>query len=53
MSRRQRRNMIDRGHPDLSPVRQRSLLGISRSSLYYQPTAARAQGLELMAMMDR
>jgi len=53
MSRRQRRTMIDRGHPKLSMVRQCALLDISRSSLYYQPTAASAQDLELMAMMDR
>src|SRR3990172_2868498 len=53
MSRRQRRTMIDRGHPKLSMARQCALLDISRSSLYYQPTAASAQDLELMAMMDR
>ncbi len=53
MSRCQRRAMIDRGHPRLSLVRQCALLGISRSSLYYQPTGAGAQDLELMALMDR
>jgi putative transposase len=45
--------MIDRGHPRLSLVRQCALLGISRSSLYCQPTGAGAQDLELMALMDR
>jgi putative transposase len=45
--------MIDREHPRLSQVRQCALLGISRSSLYYQPTAASAQDLELMALLDR
>lgn len=53
MSRSQRLDMIDRGHPGLSLVRQCSLLGISRSSLYYQPVPASAEDLELMALMDR
>ena len=34
-------------------MHQCALLGISRSSLYYQPTGAGAQDLELMALMDR
>jgi putative transposase len=45
--------MIDRGHSKLSLTRQCALLGISRSALYYQPAAASAQDLELMALMDR
>ena len=45
--------MTHRGHPRLSLVRQCALLGICRSSLYYQPAAASAQDLELMALMDR
>jgi putative transposase len=53
MSRSQRLGMIDREHPELSLVRQCSLLGISRSSLYYQPVSASAEDLELMARMDR
>lgn len=53
MSRSQRLDMIDREHPELSLVRQCSLLGISRSSLYYQPVPASAEDLELMALMDR
>ena len=53
MSRPQRLDMIDREHPELSLVRQCSLLGISRSSLYYQPAPARAEDLELMALLDR
>ena len=53
MSRCQRRAMIDRGHPRLSLVRQCALLGISRSSLYYETTGAGAQDLELMALMDQ
>jgi putative transposase len=41
--------MIDRDHPRLSQVRQCALLGISRSSLYYQPAGASAHDLELAA----
>jgi putative transposase len=53
MSRSQRLGMIDREHPELSLVRQCSLLGVSRSSLYYQPAPASAEDLELMALLDR
>lgn len=53
MSRSQRRAMIDREHPQLSLVRQCALLGLSRSSLYYLPTEAGAEDLELMALIDR
>ena len=41
--------MIGREEPKLSLVRQCALLGISRSSLYYLPTEAGAEDLELMA----
>lgn len=53
MSRSQRLGMIDRERPELSLVRQCSLLGVSRSSLYYQPVPASAEDLELMALLDR
>jgi putative transposase len=53
MSRPQRLAMIDREHPKLSLVRQCSLLGVSRSSLYYQPAPAAVEDLELMALLDR
>ena len=53
MSRSQRLAMLDRKHPKLSLVRQCSLLGISRSSLYYQRVPTRGEDLELMARMDR
>ena len=53
MSRPQRLDMIDREHPKLSLVRQCSLLRISRSSVYYRRVPARAEDLELMALMDR
>ena len=44
--------MIDREEPKLSLVRQCALLGISRSSLYYLPTEAGAEDLELMALIS-
>ena len=53
MSRSQRLDMIHREHPQLSLVRQCSLLRISRSSLYYRPAPASGEDLELMARMDR
>ena len=53
MSRSQRRAMIDREEPKLSLVRQCALLGISRSWLYYLPTEAGAEDLELMALIDQ
>ena len=37
MSRERRRGMVDRRHPTLSTLRQCTLLGISRSSVYYRP----------------
>ena len=54
MSRPQRLDMIDRESASGgSLVRQCSLLGISRPSLYYQPAPASAEDLELMALLDR
>jgi hypothetical protein len=43
MSRSQRLAVIDREHPKLSLAHQYSLLGISRSSLYYQPAPVSEQ----------
>ena len=51
-----RQAMIDRGHKQLSLVRQCTLLNISRASVYYRPVSTSlrlAEGLELMARMDR
>ena len=53
MSRSQRWAMIDREEPKLSLVRQCALLDISRSSLYYLPTEAGAEDMELMALIDQ
>jgi putative transposase len=53
MSRWQHLEMINREHPELSLVRQCSLLGISRSSLYYRPAPVSDRDLELMVLLDR
>ena len=53
MNRSLRQAMIDRGHKQLSLVRQCTLLNISRDSVYYRPVSTRAEDLELMARMDR
>lgn len=44
--------MIELGHPDLSIQRQCALLGLPRSSFYYQPAAESAFNLELMRRID-
>jgi putative transposase len=43
--------MIDRGHPHLSISRQAELLGISRSTVYYQPQIDQ-EDLQLMRLID-
>ena len=53
MNRSLRQAMIDRGHKQLSLVRQCTLLNISRASVYHRPVSTRAEDLELMARMDR
>ena len=44
--------MIDVGHPALSVRRQCELLGLSRSSLYYEPAGETAEDLRLMRLID-
>ena len=53
MSPARRQQMVDRKHPSLSLVRQCALLGVSRSSIYYQPRAASTEDLSLMSEIDR
>ena len=53
MSRHERRDIIDRGHSELSVVRQCELLDISRSSVYYNPVEASEYELGLMGLIDR
>src|SRR4051812_4393530 len=48
----QKRFLIDVGHPELSVRRQCELLGLSRSSLYYQPCGGTAEELRLMRRID-
>jgi len=45
--------VVDRQHPSLSVVRQCTLLDISRSGLYYQPTGISEENLTLMKLIDR
>ena len=44
--------MIDRNHTKLSISRQCSLLGLSRSSLYYKPRATSGNDIDLMHAVD-
>jgi putative transposase len=53
LSAEQQRALIDPCHPALSVRRQCALLGLSRSTLYYQPAAETEENLRLMALIDR
>lgn len=44
--------MIEREHPEFSMRRQCELIGLSRSSLYYQPVGESAYNLRLMRLLD-
>lgn len=44
--------MIEPGHPELSIVKQCELLGLARSSYYYQPAAESEENLHLMRLLD-
>jgi putative transposase len=46
------RKLVDHDHPELSISRQCVLLGLSRSTLYYRPTAVRESTLRIMARID-
>ncbi len=45
--------LIERGHPNLSISRQCALLGINRSSFYYDPIPESAENLHIMAALDK
>lgn len=47
------RPLIEAGHPELSVRRQCELLGLSRSSLYYEPVSETAENLRLMRLIDQ
>ena len=53
MSPGRRREMVNREHPSLPIVRQCTLLGVGRSSLYYRAKGASEADLSLMREMDR
>lgn len=44
--------LVEPRHPNLSVVRQCELLGLPRSSYYYEPVAASAEDLRLMRLID-
>src|SRR3954463_5649524 len=44
--------MIEAGHPGLSVRRQCQLLGLNRSSLYYEPAGETPENLRLMRLID-
>ena len=44
--------MVDHDHPELSVSRQCTLLGLPRSTLYYQPIPLRESTLRIMARID-
>ena len=46
------RSLIDPGHPELSIVRQCELLGLARSTYYYEPASETAENLGLMQLID-
>ena len=52
MSPGRRREMVNREHSSLPIVRQCTLLGVSRSSLYYRPRAVSGDDLFLMRAID-
>ena len=47
-----KRPLIEVGHPELSVRRQCALLGLNRSSLYYEPVPETADNLRLMRRID-
>jgi putative transposase len=44
--------LIDAGHPALSVRRQCELIGLNRSSLYYEPAGEASEDLRLMRLID-
>ena len=50
---KQKRGMIEVGHPGISIERQCELLGLPRSTFYYSPQVVSPEELTLMASIDR
>jgi putative transposase len=53
LSAQQQRMLIDSDHPQLSVRRQCQLLGLNRSTLYYEPVPETAENLALMKLIDK
>jgi hypothetical protein len=49
---RELRKLVDHDHLELTVTRQCELLGLPRSTLYYQPVSVRDSTLRLMARID-
>ena len=47
------RPLVDWDHPEISVRRQSELLGVNRSSLYYQPLGESEENLMLMRLIDQ
>ncbi len=47
-----KRSLVEPGHPQLSLRRQCALLGLTRSSLYYQPVDDSPETVQLMRLLD-
>jgi putative transposase len=45
--------LVEPDHPDLSVRRQCELLGLNRSTFYYEPAVESAENLRLMGLIDR
>lgn len=52
LSTEEKRALIEPSHPDLSIVKQLTLLGLGRSSYYYQPVPVSEENLLLMRLLD-
>src|SRR3954463_12875475 len=48
-----RRSSVEVDHPELSVRRQCELLGLNRSTFYYEPTGAPSEALRLMRLIDK
>ena len=49
----EKRSILDKNHPELSLCAQCILLAISRSSVYYNPSAESDENLTIMAFLDK
>ena len=52
LAREERVALVERGHPDVPLAAQADLLGVSRSSLYYQPVAPSPEEVALKHRID-